>query len=390
MNVVTHLGKVDLRRLLERYAVGELVHHWPAAHGIENSNYFLRTRLDGAGREWVLTVLEQASYAGGVLVPLLDLCHISGLPVAPIVRNAAGSAHETLNGKTVLLTPRLPGEHPLTPTSAQVKTLGSAIAKLHLATRHPTFATPPYPRDEAWLRREVESARQHFRRTANRPADTNDGLPPGVWAASAQAQSDGAKAPGLGKAGTALPRGHHALRPEGPSPGQSPPASESDADVLLLDALLGNATETLRQAEASRLPKGVIHGDLFRDNVLFEGDGLTGLLDFHHAAVGYLIYDLAVAANDWCSLPDGRLNASQANALLAAYHRIRPLTDTELAAFPDFMAYAALAFWLSRLSAASKAQSGLPVRVKDPDEFRRIGADRARRGFRPRLWELAR
>ena len=335
-------------------------------------------------------MLEQASYAGGVLVPLLDLCHASGLPMAPIVRNAAGSAHETLNGKAVLLTPRLPGEHPVTPTSAQVKALGGAIAKLHLATSRPTFATPRYPRDEAWLRQEVESAHQHLCRTASQPADAKDGLLPADGVVDAEVQNDGAKALPPDKGGTSLSRGHHALRSEGSSPGQSRPTSESDADVLLLDTLLGNATETLRRAEADRLPKGVIHGDLFRDNVLFEGDRLTGLLDFHHAAVGYLIYDLAVAANDWCSLPDGRLNASQANALLAAYHRIRPLTDTELAAFPDFMAYAALAFWLSRLSAASKARSGLPVRVKDPDEFRRIGADRARRGFRPRLWELAR
>ncbi len=385
MNVVTHLGKADLQCLLERYEVGELIDYWPAVHGIENSNYFLRTGFDGAVREWVLTVLEQASYAGGVLPPLLDLCATAGLPVAPIVRNAAGRVHETLHGKTVLLTPRLPGEHPATPTSAQVKTLGSAIAQLHLATRRPAFATPPYPRNAAWLRREAESARQHLRRPASRPTDTNDSTPPAEGAANAKAQNDGAAALGLQKPAAYAPGDHHAFQPEGPPPGQSPPASAADEDILLLDAMLGNATDALRQAEADRLPRGVVHGDLFRDNVLFAGDRLTGLLDFHHAAVGYLIYDLAVAANDWCSRPDGRLDPSQANALLAAYRRLRPLTDAELAAFPSFMAYAALAFWLSRLSAASKAQSGLPVRVRDPDEFRRIGADRTMRRFRPEL-----
>ena len=385
MNVVTHLGKADLQRLLERYDVGELIHHWPAAHGIENSNYFLRTHLDGAVREWVLTVLEQASYAGGVLPPLLDLCAAAGLPVAPIVRTAAGGVHETLHGKTVLLTPRLPGEHPATPTSAQVEALGSAIAQLHLATSRPTFTTPPYPRNAAWLHREAESARQHLRRPANRPIDANDSSPRGDQPGNVPAQNDGAATLGTDQAGASPPRDHHAFQPEGPPPDQSQPASATDEDILLLDALLDNATDALRQAEADRLPSGVIHGDLFRDNVLFAGDELTGLLDFHHAAVGYLIYDLAVAANDWCSRPDGRLNPSQANALLAAYHRLRPLTDAELEAFPNFMAYAALAFWLSRLSAASKAQSGLPVRVKDPDEFRRIGADRTMRRLRPQL-----
>ena len=334
MNLATRLSELDLKRLLRRYEVGELICHWPAAHGIENSNYFLRTRLHGAVREWVLTVLEQASYAGAVLAPLLDLCHAAGLPVAPIVRNATGRVQQSLNGKAVLLTPRLLGGHPLMPTLAQIKALGSAIAELHLATRRPAFAIPPYPRDEAWLRRQAESARRHFRRTA---------------------------------------------------PGQSPAAPVADDDACLLDALVGAAASALRQASANRLPKGVIHGDLFRDNLLFEGDRLTGLLDFHHAAHGYLIYDLAVAANDWCSGPDGRLNPAQANALLAACHRVRPLADAELDAFPAFMAYAALAFWLSRLAAASKAQSGLPARVKDPDEFQRIGADRVEQRFRPQL-----
>ena len=345
MNAITRLGKTDVQRLLSRYEVGELLDHWPAAHGIENSNYFLRTRLDGALREWVLTVLEQASYAGAVLAPLLDLCQAAGLPVAPVVRNAAGGAHETLHGKAVLLTPRLPGEHAAAPTAAQVKALGAAVAQLHLATQRPAFIIPPYPRDEAWLRQQAESVRPHLRRTTSGPTKGNDR----------------------------------------PSPGQHPATSPTNDDVLLLDALLGNATAALRQAAVDRLPGGVIHGDLFRDNVLFEGDRLTGLLDFHHAAVGYRIYDVAVAANDWCSHPDGRLNASQANALLAAYHQIRPLAAAELDAFPGFMAYAALAFWLSRLSAAGKAQSGLPVRMKDPEEFRRIGADRAAQRFRAEL-----
>ena len=75
------------------------------------------------------------------------------------------------------------------------------------------------------------------------------------------------------------------------------------------------------------------------------------------------------------------MDEGQANALLAAYHEHRPLTPAEVERFPDFMTYAALAFWLSRLSAAAKAQTDQAVRVKAPDEFQRIITDRMNREF---------
>ena len=75
------------------------------------------------------------------------------------------------------------------------------------------------------------------------------------------------------------------------------------------------------------------------------------------------------------------MDEGQAKALLAAYHEHRPLTQAEIERFPDFMTYAALAFWLSRLSAVAKTQAGETVRVKDPDEFQRIITDRMNREF---------
>ncbi|MCY3794745.1 MAG: homoserine kinase [Gammaproteobacteria bacterium] len=321
MNAVTRLERADLEAVLDRYDVGDPVDFRPAAHGIENSNYFVRTDTEGMPREWVLTILEQAPNAGAVFAPLLDLCFAAGLPVAPVRRSAAGNLQESLRSKPLLLTPRLPGSHPDRPTAAQVRALGAAIAKLHLATRNPSFATPDHPRDEDWLRRTAKAVC-------------------GQLTASA---------------------------------------------VRLLESSLRRVADLLRGEDLAGLPVGIIHGDLFRDNVLFDGDRLTGLLDFHHASRSWLIYDLAVAANDWCSHPDGQLLEDQANALLAAYHEHRPLTQAEIERFPDFMAYAALAFWLSRLSAAAKAQAGEAVRVKDPDEFQRLISDRLSREFRPNI-----
>ncbi len=318
MNAVTRLDRADLEAVLGRYDVGKLEDFWPAAHGIENSNYFVRTTAKGMPCEWVLTILEQAPNAGAVFAPLLDLCFDAGLPVAPVQRNAAGALRDSLRGKPLLLTPRLPGSHPRQTSAAQVAALGSAIAKLHLATRNPSFATPNHPRDEDWLRRTAQSV-------------------------CGQLTADAAQ---------------------------------------LLERSRHRVASLLHSPDAAALPAGIIHGDLFRDNVLFDGDRLTGLLDFHHASRGWLIYDLAVAANDWCSESDGALDEGKADALLATYHRHRPLTQAEFERFPDFMTYAALAFWLSRLSAAAKAQAGEAVRVKDPDEFQRIIASRLSSEFR--------
>ena len=318
MNAVTRLDRADLEAVLSRYDVGGLVDFWPASHGIENSNYFVRTASEGRPREWVLTILEQAPNAGAVFAPLLDLCFDAGLPVAPVRRNAAGDLQDALHGKPLLLTPRLPGCHLQEASTAQVATLGATIAKLHLATRNPGFATPNHPRDEGWLGRTAKAVCGEL----------------------------------------------------------------SAGAAQVLDRASRQVASLLRRHDLSSLPAGIIHGDLFRDNVLFDGHHLTGLLDFHHASKGWLIYDLAVAANDWCSDLDGALGKGKTTALLNAYHKHRPLLDAEFERFPDFMTYAALAFWLSRLSAAAKAKAGEAVRVKDPTEFQRIVADRLSCAFR--------
>ena len=307
-----------LEDLLARYDVGRLGDCRPASHGIENSNYFITTSKDGVRGHWVLTVLEQPSNSGSGYVPLLDLCHDAGLPVAPVVRNISGDAIESLDGKAAMLAPMLPGKHVDNPSVQQLEALGGFIGDFHRATSTPGFEVAAYPRDAHWLRdRETEV------------------------------------------------RGHMA-----------------DADARLVTDAVERVRNLLNRKDVSELPSGLVHGDLFRDNVLFDGSELTGIIDFHHAARGYLAYDLAVAANDWCRDPGGALDLKRAAALVGAYRRVRPLADLESELFPAFLLYAAVAFWLSRLTVALGTDRNSTARFKDPDEFKAIVIDRSALSFR--------
>ncbi|MGV8918994.1 MAG: homoserine kinase [Pseudomonas sp.] len=116
------------------------------------------------------------------------------------------------------------------------------------------------------------------------------------------------------------------------------------------------------------LPRANLHADLFRDNVLFEGTHLTGLIDFYNACSGPELYDVAIALNDWCSHEDGQIDGVRARALLGAYAALRPFTAAEAELWPTMLRIACLRFWLSRLIAA-ESFAGQDVLIHDPMEF---------------------
>lgn len=119
------------------------------------------------------------------------------------------------------------------------------------------------------------------------------------------------------------------------------------------------------------LPRANLHADLFRDNVLFEGSHLTGVIDFYNACSGPMLYDIAISVNDWCSHPNGELDEDRSQALLAAYSSLRRFTPAEAELWKPMLRVACVRFWLSRLIAAHNF-AGQSVLIKDPDEFRRL------------------
>lgn len=327
MAVITRLTHSAVESILENYDVGRLHRLTPVAQGIENTNYFVQTITrpdkDAEPSEFVLTVIEDDRLDHReIMFQTLDACHDYGLPVAPVARTKSGSPLTRFREKAILLSTRLKGRHVIAPASDQCRAIGRFLGRMHHATEHLDAERFLYIRDVTWIRNMADSVLNHL----------------------------------------------------------------STGERLLLQTAVQSVEALLNRKDVQSLPRGVIHGDLFRDNALFNQYGLSGVVDFHHAAYGFQLFDITVAINDWCRSGDA-LDQGRTIALLQSYNNIRPLQTREYWFFPSFLLYAALAFWLSRLNIAVQEDlpEGLPV--KDPREFQRLVQQHVSRPFR--LHELA-
>jgi homoserine kinase type II len=121
------------------------------------------------------------------------------------------------------------------------------------------------------------------------------------------------------------------------------------------------------------LPRGPVHADLFRDNVMFEDGRLTGIFDFYFAGCDAWLFDIAVCLNDWCiDLPTGQPDAERAEALLGAYQKVRSLTAAERTLLPAMLRAGALRFWVSRLWDWHLPREASMLKPHDPTHFERV------------------
>lgn len=152
----------------------------------------------------------------------------------------------------------------------------------------------------------------------------------------------------------------------------------SITDAELMRQQWQEITNELKQYD--QLPEGLIHGDLFYDNVLFQDDHITGIIDFYNACHDWLLYDIAVTVNDWCLNKDLSLDDKRLTALTRAYATIRPFTAQERQAWPAMLRLAAFRFWVSRIitfvhpeqKVDEEHQAYQVLNFKDPNEFKEI------------------
>jgi len=150
-----------------------------------------------------------------------------------------------------------------------------------------------------------------------------------------------------------------------------------DERAALLRAELEFHRGVAASSAGRALPRGVIHADLFRDNVVFDDlqgeDRLSGLFDFFFAGVDAFLFDLAVCLNDWCiDQASGRLLEDRAAVFCDAYQQVRPLGTGELRLMPAMLRAAAFRFWLSRLWDLHLPRDAALLQPKDPGHFERV------------------
>ncbi len=316
MAVFTEVSPADATALLKTLDLGELVELKGITGGIENTNYFLTSQRDGSQRQHVLTLFERLSFEQ--LPFYLHLMQHLAAHGIPVPNPVATPKGEIL-----------------------LKVKGKPAALVNRLSGHSELA----PTADHCAQVGAMLARMHL-------------------------------------AGRDYPRHQPNLRGlpwwNDTVPVVLPYMDEAQAQLLRSELAYQN--HVAASAAYAALPRGPVHADLFRDNVMFDQGQLSGFFDFYFAGVDTWLFDLAVCLNDWCiDLPTGAHDAERAQAFVAAYQSVRPLEAAERQLLPALLRAGALRFWVSRLWDFHLPREASMLKAHDPTHFERVLRERAER-----------
>jgi len=303
MAVYTSVDAEALSAFLAEYDIGEAIAFKGIAEGVENSNYYLETEK---GR-FILTLFEKRVNPAQLpyFVALKQHLSAKGFPCPEPVAARDGKALRVLAGRPALIVTFLKGMSPTRPGSAQCRSLGEGLARMHAAL-------------------------------ADFNMNRDNDLGPASW-------------PKL-----FCGREHVAERL---APGLADVVNDSLAQVKSMRTV------------SDHVPRGTIHADLFPDNAFFLGDDFAGVIDFYFACSDALAYDIAVCLNAWAFEPGGHFNFTKGQALIAGYESVRALEPAEREAMPTLALGAALRFFLTRLVDWTDTPEGALVKPKNPLDY---------------------
>lgn len=307
MSVYTPITLPQVKQLVDHYKLGTILAHEGISEGIENTNYRITTTIG----QYILTIFEQFKADDlSYFLNLLDFLRRQGLSVPEPIKDTKQKTLMSWQSKPAVLFSCLPGHSLEHPKLAHCQQIGQTLGQLHVIGQ--AFpVTQANERGMSWVQ----------------------------------------------KTGTKL------LQKQ-----QKSQTSEESNNLTNDDAqLLADELKFQQLHYREQLPMGVIHADLFRDNVLFENDRLSAIVDFYTAGHGPLLFDLAITVNDWCIGNNHVLDPARAKALIDAYGQQRPLQAKEKQLWFVMLRAAALRFWLSRLMYRQTNKTAQLSLDKDPD-----------------------
>ena len=307
MAVYTEVSDEELIAFVAGYGIGDVKSCKGIAEGVENSNYLLTTDQGS----FILTLYEKRVHADDLPFFLGLMAHLAdkGILCPTPLSDGQGKSLNTLCGRPAAIISFLDGMWPRRISSDHCAGLGEAMAHLHLAGADFKIRRPNALSVSSW------------RPLLKASGDRVDDIMPGLAA-----------------------------------------LLESELDEL-------EAHWPVAAAQGGSLPSGVIHADLFPDNVFFQGGKLSGLIDFYFACNDMFAYDLAICLNAWCFEPDNSFNVTKAKRMLTAYGKVRELSNEELAALPLLARGSAMRFLLTRLYDWLNTPADAMVTRKDPLEY---------------------